>query len=71
MFPDQAKIEKNNKRLERMYTFIERNLPGMVIPIQIKNDYISDSNHKWGLSPFYYENQYYEQFAIELKKIIV
>lgn len=68
-FPDQERIDLNNKRLERMYAFVERNLPGILKSIYLKGGYLSDINHRWGLSPFHYENRYYEDFIKELNTI--
>ncbi|WP_226581157.1 DUF6270 domain-containing protein [Halobacillus litoralis] len=69
-FPDQDKITLNNKRLERFYSFIERNLPGIVKTIQLDGDYHGDINHKWGLSPFHYEERYYEAFIKAVASIV-
>jgi hypothetical protein len=68
-FPNQERIDLNNKRLERMYAFVERNLPGILKSIHLRGEYLSDINHRWGLSPFHYESKYYEDFIKELKAI--
>jgi len=64
---EDPEIEKNNKILHEYYQFIEENIPGVNI-IQL-NNYISDENHIWGLSPFHYEDNYYIEFINQLNKI--
>lgn len=68
-FPDQEKIDKNNRILERMYSFIESISGDLLVSIQLSDDYVSDSNHRWGLSPFHYEDRYYVDFIERVKKI--
>ncbi|MGQ9007517.1 DUF6270 domain-containing protein [Bacillus stercoris] len=68
-FENDQDIKKNNSYLKRMYTFIERNLAERVHCIEL-DSYKCDANHKWGLSNFHYEEQYYIDFISSLNSIL-
>lgn len=50
--------EKVNELLEIMYDRVQVNLPNAHV-IDIGNSNIADENHKWGLSPMHYRDEYY------------
>ncbi|WP_367109625.1 DUF6270 domain-containing protein [uncultured Psychrobacter sp.] len=54
-------IEKNNEKLNAMYKYVEGILPQSSIIEVSKDLLIADSNHKWGLSPFHYTDDYYKR----------
>ncbi|MGM8871250.1 DUF6270 domain-containing protein [Psychrobacter sp. 2Y5] len=54
-------IEKNNEKLNMMYKHVESILPQSSIIEFSKDLLIADSNHKWGLSPFHYTDDYYKR----------
>jgi hypothetical protein len=60
-------IEKNNSILTDYYDYLEEKLKG--INVIHLTGYVSDENHKWGLSPFHYEDNYYIEFLKRLKLI--
>ena len=69
LFPDQKRIEYNNGILNRMYSFVESISQGLIVSINLEDDYVADSSHIWGLSPFHYENKYYDDFINKLNEI--
>ena len=60
-------IEKNNAKLDAMYEYVENILPSLSIIEVDKNLLIADSNHKWGLSPFHYTDDYYQKMLEIIK----
>lgn len=61
-------IDHNNKLLNEYYKFIQNQIPEVNV-IQL-DQYISDENHIWGLSPFHYEEEYYMNFIEQVNKIV-
>ncbi len=54
-------IEKNNKIntiLEYMYTYTEKKLQNCIVAC-VKQDFYAAQNHKWGLAPMHYSEDYY------------
>ncbi|MFP3454854.1 DUF6270 domain-containing protein [Psychrobacter sp. SIMBA_152] len=62
-------IEKNNEKLNVMYDYIESMLPASSIIHVPKSLLVADSEHKWGLAPFHYINDYYETMLNTLKAL--
>lgn len=62
-------IKENNERLMAYYEFIENNFDG-IRTIELDNHFLADSKHKWGLSPFHYEEAYYLEFNKRLDTIV-
>lgn len=60
-------IEKNNAKLDAMYEYVENILPSSSIIEVDKSLLIADSNHKWGLSPFHYTDDYYRKMLEIIK----
>ncbi|WP_367111197.1 DUF6270 domain-containing protein [uncultured Psychrobacter sp.] len=60
-------IEKNNAKLDAMYEYVEKILPSSSIIEVDKSLLIADSNHKWGLSPFHYTDDYYRKMLEIIK----
>lgn len=60
---DKWEIEKNNKKLDTMYDYIEKILPPSNIIAVNKELLVADSNHKWGLSPFHFTDDYYRRMV--------
>ena len=53
------KLKEENDKLEKMYLFLEKYLSKdqfIMIPDRLL---ISKSEHKWGVSPFHYIDEYY------------
>ncbi|WP_186576748.1 DUF6270 domain-containing protein [Aquibacillus kalidii] len=65
---NQESAVKNNGMLRHMYNFLENNYPNL---IKIEpTGFSADANHKWGLSPFHYEVDYYKTFMDKLNQFI-
>lgn len=63
---NQQKINiQTNEMLDYMYSSLTKWIPKAVV-IDISEKYMADSTHKWGLSPFHYQKEYY----IELMQLI-
>ena len=61
-FEEQAGIDFYNRNLAYYYqTFESIYLPGSIIEISLDKR-IADGSHKWGLAPFHYVLEYYEEF---------
>ena len=60
-------IDKNNQELQYLYNFMEYKLDDINI-IHI-DEFVASENHKWGLQPFHYEDDYYIEFLTRLKNI--
>ncbi len=60
-------IEKNNEKLNTMYEYVESILPKSSIVEVSKDLLVADSNHKWGLSPFHYTDDYYRKMLEIIK----
>lgn len=54
---------------DEYYRILRENLE-KVETIKI-DGYYADTNHKWGVSPSHYERGYYEEFLVQLDKILV
>lgn len=60
-------IEIQNALLKEYYQALKENIPELKV---IKLDkYISDENHEWGLTPFHYEHDYYQDFLNQLTSL--
>lgn len=59
-----------NDLLEYMYDYLEANFPNALV-IDICDSFCADENHKWGLSPMHYEQEYYVKVFLEIEKMLV
>ncbi len=64
---EKWQIERNNAKLNAMYEYVESILPSSSIIEVDKSLFIADSNHKWGLSPFHYTEEYYRKMLEIIK----
>lgn len=55
-------INYQNEMLQHYYSYIEKNYPDIQVIDMTKEPYLSSEQHKWGLSPYHFENEYYECF---------
>jgi Family of unknown function (DUF6270) len=62
------KIQPNNELLARMYDFIEARIPGIGIIMPVGHS--ADEKHRWGPSPFHYEQAYYADFMDRLGGLV-
>ena len=53
-------VKKENDKLESMYSYLEKFLNSSQFISMPKDLYIVKSNHKWGVSPFHYIDDYYK-----------
>ena len=60
-------IEKNNAKLDAMYEYVEKILPSSSIIEIDKGLLVADSDHKWGLSPFHFTDDYYRRMINAFK----
>ena len=67
-FEDQELIKNKNKLLDGYYKYIKDKYP-LINFIDLEKEYLSDEMHKWGLSPFHYEDKYYLDVVNELTNI--
>ncbi|WHY33816.1 DUF6270 domain-containing protein [Cytobacillus firmus] len=63
-----AEVAKNNILLSSYYEKLEKNIEGLNV-IEL-HGFVSDEKHKWGLSPFHYQDEYYKEFIRQLYQII-
>lgn len=69
-FENIEQIRETNRLLSILYDFFSLHFPGIQV-IDINNaGYQADKNHKWGLCPFHYSNDYYVRFLEELDHIL-
>ena len=71
-FPEKtiALSLRHNAKLEQQYEELLRSLPGCsTIDLFQQDDFCSDSQHRWGISPFHYENRYYDEMIQRLLAI--
>lgn len=64
------RIRINNGLLEEYYGFFESHFPGISVIDLNNKGYLSDKDHKWGLSPFHYVSDYYFDFMDSLERIM-
>lgn len=62
-------VEHNNQVLEHMYNTLEEGLDCLVIdyPDELM---VADSNHRWGLSPFHFTQDFYLHFLGKLREVL-
>jgi hypothetical protein len=60
----------HNVRLRHYYEYIENKLPGINIIELPFGSYYADQNHRWGLQPYHYEDDYYNQMYDKLNEIV-
>jgi len=63
-------IRKQNSLLNSYYEYIETFLPKMNIIDMTDKNLLSSENHIWGLSPYHFEDKYYDTFNNKLNDII-
>lgn len=59
-----------NKILGQMYGYIEKYIPEAIV-IDVCNEFCADENHKWGLAPKHYQQEYYVTVLNEIYKKIL
>lgn len=59
--------DKINKMLRFMYDYIEKSIRNIKV-IDISDKYFACENHKWGLAPMHYQEEYYKEAAEMLIK---
>ena len=52
-------IKKNNDRLDVFYDYLEGILPKNNIAELPRELFVANPNHKWGIAPFHYIDEYY------------
>ncbi|MCE5219850.1 MAG: DUF6270 domain-containing protein [Clostridium sp.] len=62
--------KKVNDLLDYMYDYLEANIPNSMV-IDICDSFCADENHKWGLAPMHYEQEYYVKAFAEIQKMLV
>lgn len=71
---DDLKCAKNNQsnlRLDYYLSILSKNIKNSHILSIDKELSIGNNDHKWGLSPFHYIDEYYEEFIKKLQSIAV
>lgn len=62
-------VERHNQKLSDMYEHLEKKLPKSSIIEVDPSLLVANSNHKWGLSPFHYIDEYYEEMGKALIEV--
>lgn len=57
---DGAPFDRQNSELSRFYKYIEEKSPEVQFLDYPRDIFLSDPNHKWGMAPFHYWNQFYD-----------
>ena len=63
-------IEKQNKYLHYYYQFIKENFNEMKVLDMTNEELYCSVDHRWGLSPYHFEDRYYELFLQKLDLIV-
>lgn len=69
-FSNKDYIEQQNKILAHYYKYIRDNYDKVRF-LNSNKQYFADEKHRWGLSPFHYEEKYYYDLISNLNKIEV
>lgn len=65
---DRFAVDKHNEVLRRMYDHVAQSLACETI--EYPNELlVADSNHRWGLSPFHFTEEFYRHFCAEFRVI--
>ena len=68
-FNDLKSIRKHNQLLENYYKFVTEYYPGIRMISASEKHRVSSPNHKWGLSPIHFIDDYYIELLENLKNI--
>jgi Family of unknown function (DUF6270) len=63
-------ITHHNRLLESYYEFLEERFPEIKVIDMAAEPYLASEEHKWGLSPFHFEENYYHRFLELLSESI-
>ncbi|MCA1064609.1 DUF6270 domain-containing protein (plasmid) [Rossellomorea sp. AcN35-11] len=63
-------IKHHNRLLESYYGFLEARFPEIKVIDMTTEPFLASENHKWGLSPFHFEENYYRRFLEILSESI-
>ena len=58
-----------NQRLKYMYSYVEKKLPGILV-LDLCDRFTANENHKWGLAPMHYQDEYYVELLRDLKMFV-
>lgn len=61
--------EFNNNVLNYYYEEFTKNLPNARL-IEISTNPLATVNHRWGLAPYHFTDDYYKEAIVQLKRII-
>jgi hypothetical protein len=64
----EQSYDYQNELLSRYYNFFEEKFTGINV-IELDKQFLASETHRWGLTPYHYEDEYYIQFINELKKL--
>ncbi|MGF9891908.1 DUF6270 domain-containing protein [Priestia megaterium] len=70
VFENQDEILRHNQQLEYMYTYLGNKINNSTY-LEIKEEFMADENHKWGLTPRHYQPAYYERFLEQLNALLL
>lgn len=68
--PDQNNIERQNEKLERLYSIIAGVSPEIYSLEYQSSDFVAANEHKWGRSPFHYAQSFNESSVAKLRAVI-
>lgn len=63
-------IQRQNKELDKKYRYIKEKYKEINIISDKENIFYANENHRWGLEPYHYIDEYYIDLAQQLKQII-
>ena len=68
--PDQGNIDRQNQKLERLYTAIQRMSPAVHLLEYDLSDFVAATDHKWGRSPFHFSPTFNSLSADKLSRFV-
>ena len=68
-FADGIPLKALRATLEDCYDFLLAKIPGAAEIALPPNAYIAEESHRWGLSPFHFEDRYYREVAEILRTL--
>lgn len=71
LLPNQENIVLQNKYLDRAYKIAERYIDPDNFIIYDNAYFVSDKNHKWGLSPIHYIKDFYHESFLKFKELTI
>lgn len=69
--PNARASDKRNAWLRRAYEILRDAFPGAICVVPDPDVVLADPAHRWGLAPFHYVPEYYDDIAEKIRKALV